>query len=143
MNRIVVLIAIVLIFPIALNAQSKAEVRVGSAVEKLKDALLSGNRDALDDITMEGLSYGHSSGVIENKTKFIDKLATGQSDFVSIDLSQQSITISGKTALVRHRLDARINDNGKAGEVHLLVLLVWQKSGGKWKMLARQAVKAP
>ncbi|MEK7226911.1 MAG: nuclear transport factor 2 family protein, partial [Bacteroidota bacterium] len=33
------------------------------------------------------------------------------------------------------------NDGGKPGEVHLLVMLVWQKQGGKWILLARQAVK--
>jgi ketosteroid isomerase-like protein len=139
-----VLIAIVIFFflPFTICAQDKKVKQVASAVEKLTNALLSGSHAALGDLTMEQLSYGHSSGVIENKTEFIQKLASGQSDFVTIDITQQTISVSGKTALVRHRLDAKINDNGKAGEVHLLVLLVWQKEGGKWKLLARQAVKA-
>ncbi|MEQ1678647.1 MAG: hypothetical protein ABL876_18265 [Chitinophagaceae bacterium] len=43
--------------------------------------------------------------------------------------------------MVRHILNAKTNDGGKPGEVHLRVLLVWQKTGGKWVLLARQAVK--
>ena len=33
------------------------------------------------------------------------------------------------------------NNDNKPGEVHLLILLVWQKQHGQWKLLARQAVK--
>ena len=62
-------------------------------------------------------------------------------DFVTIDLTEQTISISGKTAMVRHTLTAKTNDNNKPGDVQLKVLLVWQKKGGHWKLLARQAVK--
>lgn len=123
------------------NAQSAGEKKVMAAVERLKEAMISGNRTALEEITDDKLSYGHSSGHIDNKTEFIEKLASGKSDFVTIELKDQAISISGKTAIVRHQLNAATNDNGKPGEVHLLVLLVWQKQKGQWKLLARQAVK--
>jgi ketosteroid isomerase-like protein len=71
----------------------------------------------------------------------VEKIVSGKSDFVSIDLAEQTISISGKVALVRHILHAKTNDGGKPGEVHLRILLVWQKKGGQWKLLARQAVK--
>ena len=44
-------------------------------------------------------------------------------------------------AVVRHILKAKTNDGGKPADVHLRVLLIWQKQGGHWKLLARQAVK--
>ena len=96
---------------------------------------------ALDQLATPELSYGHSGGTIENKQEFIAKIVSGKSDFVSMDLSGQTITVSGKTAIVRHKLHAAINDNNKPAEVNLLVLLVWQKQHGDWKLLARQAVK--
>jgi hypothetical protein len=46
-------------------------------------------------------------------------------------------------AIVRHKLNATTNDSGKPGEVHLLVLLIFQKDHKEWKLLARQAVKIP
>ena len=142
MKKIFLSILIFLVGATILIAQEKKVNQVKAAVEKLKTVLISGDRELLAEITMDQLSYGHSSGIIENKSQFIEKLASGQSDFVTIQTSDETISISGKVALVRHRLDAQINDNGKAGEVHLLVLLVWQKSGKTWKLLARQAVKA-
>lgn len=123
------------------NGQSKAESKVAAAVENLKQAMLSGNRSALNDIAANDLSYGHSSGKIENKTAFVESIASGKSDFVTLDLNDQTIKVSGKTALVRHKLSAQTNDNGKPGTVNLGVLLVFQKQKGAWKLLGRQAFK--
>jgi ketosteroid isomerase-like protein len=124
-----------------LSVNQNDETAVAAAVEQLRLAMVSGDRAALADIAAEQLSYGHSGGLVENKAEFVEKIASGNSDFVSITLSEQSIAISGKTAIVRQRLDAVTNDGGKPGEAHIKVLLVWQKQGKQWKLLARQAVK--
>ena len=123
------------------NAQSKQETAVANVVEQLRRAMVDADSVMLDKLTSDKLSYGHSGGHIDDKREFIQKIASGKSDFVSINLSEQTISISGKTAIVRHKLNAFTNDNGKPGEVHLLVLLVWQKTGKNWELLARQAVK--
>lgn len=128
------------IFPMVYG-QSKAEKKVATAIEQLRKAMVDGDRAALDAVTHAKLSYGHSGGHVEGKEEFIEKIASGKSDFVTIDLSEQTISITGKTAVVRHKLAAKTNDNGKPGEVHLLILLVFQKDHGSWKLLARQAVK--
>ena len=121
--------------------QTKDEKAVGEAVEKLRAAMVNGDKAVLEKLTDEKLSYGHSSGHIDDKKEFVDKLASGASDFVTIDLTDQTISISEKVAIVRHTLNAKTNDGGKPGEVHLKVLLIWQNGKGGWKLLARQAIK--
>nr|WP_294904582.1 nuclear transport factor 2 family protein [uncultured Lacibacter sp.] len=133
------LLTIVLVFNSI--AQSKQETAVANAVEKLRLAMISGNEAELLAVSSEKLSYGHSGGLVENQQQFVDKLKTGASDFVTIELKNQTISISGKVAIVRHELHGTTNDNNKPGEVHLRILLVWQKDGKAWKLLARQAVK--
>jgi len=130
-------------FTMALKAQTSAESTVLAAVEKLRLAMLSGNRADLESVASKDLSYGHSSGKVEDFATFVETLASGKSDFVSLDFAKQTIKILGKTALVRHELHAKTNDGGKPGEVHLGILLVWQKEGKVWKMLGRQAYKLP
>ena len=132
---------IVLLTVVTVSAQSKQETAVAAAVEKLRKAMIDGNRQDLENIAHDKLSYGHSSGLVESKTEFVEKIASGKSDFVTIDLADQTISVSGNTAIIRHKLNATTNDNGKPGEVHLLVLLIFQKEQKQWKMLARQAVK--
>jgi ketosteroid isomerase-like protein len=122
-------------------AQSKKETQVNAAVEKLKLAMVSGERAALESIAADQLSYGHSGGLVETKAQFVEKIASGSSDFVTIELKNQTITISGNTAIVRHELHATTNDNNKPGEVHLRIMLVFQKQAKEWKLLGRQAVK--
>jgi ketosteroid isomerase-like protein len=123
------------------TAQTKEEVRVIAAVEKLRLAMISGEKEALGDIVSADLSYGHSGGKIEDKTSFVEALSSGSSDFVSINLSKQTVKVTGKVAMVRHQLDAKTNDKGKPGEVKLGILLVWLKEGKQWKLLGRQAFK--
>ena len=123
------------------QAQSTKETAVANAVERLRKAMIDGNKTALENIVSDKLSYGHSGGHIDDKKEFVEKLVSGKSDFVTIDLSEQSVSVSGKTAIVQHKLNATTNDGGKPGEVRLLVMLVWQKQGSKWILLARQAVK--
>lgn len=122
-------------------AQGRDEAVLIQVNEQLRKAMIEGDRTALEDLVMEKLSYGHSGGHIDNKKEFVDKIASGQSDFVSIDLTEQTIVVSKKTAIVRHILKARTNDSGKPGEVYLRIMLVWQKHKGDWKLLGRQAVK--
>ncbi len=122
-------------------AQTKDEKAIATAVESLRKAMVDADKATLESLAAEKLSYGHSSGLVENKTEFVDKIATGKSDFVTIELSEQTISVSGKTAVVRHLFNATTNDGGRPGAVKLKILLVWQKEKGGWKLLARQAVR--
>lgn len=126
---------------IAVLGQHKQETAVASATEQLRKAMVDADKTVLENLTAEKLSYGHSGGHIDDKKEFVEKIVSSKSDFITIDLTEQTISVSGKTAIVRHILTAKTNDGGKPGEVHLRVLLIWQKQGGKWVLLARQAVK--
>jgi ketosteroid isomerase-like protein len=142
MKKILALLAVVFVVNF-LHAQSKQENAVAAAVEGLRKAMVDGDRAGLDKWTAPELSYGHSSGKVENKAEFIENIVSGKSDFVSIDLTDQTVQLAGNAAIVRHTLSAKTNDNGNPGSVKLHILLVWQKQGGQWKLLARQAVRVP
>ena len=139
------LTVILLIFAAGLgaNAQSKDEVSVAEKVGKLRSAMISGNKGDLESVLSADLTYGHSGGKIENKDAFVDAITTKKSDFLSIDITEQTISITGDVAVVRHILTANTNDGGKPGSVHLGIVLVWKKKKGDWKMIARRAFKVP
>jgi ketosteroid isomerase-like protein len=127
----------------SLIAQSADEKAVAGRVEALRKAMVAGDKHALGELTVEELSYGHSTGLVENKTAFIDEFLTGKSVFTSIDLTDQTISISGDVAIVRHHFKAETNHNKVPGKADIYVMMVWQKKAGQWKLLARQAVKVP
>lgn len=122
-------------------AKQADSTAVAKAVQTLTSAMISGDKAALEAIVSDRLTYGHSGGHVEGKTEFVNKLTGGGSDFVTIDLTDQTILMAGKTAIVRHTLTANTNDNNKPAVVHLKIMLVFQKEKGQWKLLGRQAVK--
>jgi ketosteroid isomerase-like protein len=127
---------------LTIHAQTSAEKAVADAVESLRKLMIDPDKAKLEAIAATELSYGHSAGKIENKAEFVEAFVSGKSDFIKIDLTNQTIKVVGKTAIVRHKLDGETNDPGKGpGSVHLSVLTVWVKQKGGWKLLARQAVK--
>lgn len=122
-------------------AQSADEKALAAAVEKLKTGMVNADKNILTNIALPDLSYGHSSGKIEDKAAFVQAIASGESDFVKIDLTDQTIKVVGNTAIVRHILSANTNNSGVPATVKLSVLLVWLKQQGQWKLLARHATK--
>lgn len=115
---------------------------VAEASEKLRLAMISGDKAILESLILPELTYGHSGGHIDDAKEFVEKLVSKKSNFLTIENTNQSIQIVNKTAIVRNHLFAQTHDLGKEqGEVSLEILYVWQKTKSGWKLLARQAVK--
>lgn len=131
----------VIVLSLSLQAQTKSEKDVAATVESFRLALINPDSTTLSKLVTDDLTYGHSSGKIEDKKTFMNTLLTGQSDFVTIDLTNQTIIVHGKTAIVRHILSANTKDNNTPGTVKLAVLTVWVKEHHQWRLLARQAVR--
>jgi sugar phosphate isomerase/epimerase len=114
------------------------------SVEKLHNALLEADSVSLSYLTAEELTYGHSSGLVENKAAFKEALLTKKSDFTRIDFTSSDIHIKEDVAWVRGNMDADLAAaNGGTTNVKLKILYVWvkEKESGYWKLLARQAVR--
>lgn len=117
---------------------------VEEAVEKLRLALLEPSDDALLRLTSPELTYGHSNGLIEDRETCIGSMVSGKYKFLTLTLSEQTVQLSGNTAIVRHRMYADTHDQGKdPGTASLHVMQVWQHTDSGWQLLARQAVKIP
>ena len=142
MKKIFYLLLLLLTMQTA-QAQSKDSVDVANAVNQLAALMVNPIKADLEVLVSDRVSYGHSGGKIEGKSSFIESLMNGSSDFVKINLTDQTIELFGKTAIVRNKLFAITNDAGKPGEVKLALILVWQKQKKEWQLIARQAVKLP
>ncbi|KQS93728.1 nuclear transport factor 2 family protein [Chryseobacterium sp. Leaf394] len=129
---------------ITVFGQKKNDIQsVTNAAEKLRSAMISGEKPALQSLIVPELTYGHSGGHIDDAKEFVEKLVSKKSDFLTIDITNQNIQIVGNTAIVRHHFYATTADLGKEpGDVTLDILLVWTKVKNDWKLLARQAVKS-
>ena len=141
MKKTLLLVAFLLVSIISF-AQSSDEKAVAEAVEKLRVAIIGAKEADLMKLTSPQLTYGHSNGLMEDQKEFIRALTSEESKFTKIDLSEQTITISGDVAMVRHKLIGDTHNKGKdPAPVRLGVLTVWQKVKGQWVLIGRQAFK--
>jgi ketosteroid isomerase-like protein len=122
-------------------AQSNEAEAVGAAVEALRQAMLAADKANLDALTADQLSYGHSGGVIQNKTEFIDVIVGEKTIYKAITLVEPSVAVAGDAAIARHVFTAETEADGKPASSKVGVLQVWQKQNGNWKLLARQAFR--
>lgn len=141
MKKLILISALFLVSFAFTNAQTSDELKVAEAVSMLKQAIIDADKTVLEKIIHEDLSYGHSSGTIETKAMFIESLVSNNSDFKTMDLTEQTVKIAGKNAIVRHKLFAETVNKGVAGTVKLYVLLIFVKVKGNWVLLARQGAK--
>ena len=123
------------------QAAGQEGAAVEEAVDALTKALLAGDGPALQSLTHDGLSYGHSSGLVQDKAAFIEPLAAKRASFPSITLSDRSVSVVGDDAIARHVFTGESVANGKTSPVHIGVMQVWHRDGGRWRLLARQAFK--
>jgi len=141
-KKLIFTISFLMVFAVSAQKMNDNEA-VAATAEKFRLAMISGEKTELESLILPELTYGHSGGHIDDAKEFVEKLVSEKSDFVTIDITNQTVNIVGNTAIVRHHFYATTADFGKApGDVTLDIVLVWVKTGKNWKLLARQAVKS-
>ena len=125
-------------------AQSKEEEKVWARVEALTKAVFeTKDSAALVELVSTKVTYGHSSGTLEDKTTMVQKAIASKTEYKNRNFERVSIEVNDKTAIVRHNFRAVSMENGKESPLDLGILQVWKKENGKWRLWARQAVRIP
>ena len=135
-------LSLALVFsPSVVSAQSADEAAVAQAVEAFRNAVIAKDRGKLEALLADQLHYWHTDGRVETKTEHIADVLSKRALYKSIDLTNQTVKVTGDTAIVRHNLSAESErEGGKMQSTRVGVFMVWQKQGGSWKLLARQAI---
>ena len=141
MKKLILILAVFCLNFTLIQAQTADEMKVSEAIETLRKVMIDPDKAVLEKILHEDLSYGHSSGTIETKAMLIESLVSNNSDFKTMDLTEQTVKVVGKTTIVRHKLFAETANKGVPSTTKLNVLLIFTKVKGEWKLLARQAAK--
>ena len=113
---------------------------LAEAVESLRKAMLDADKSKLEALVSDQLSYGHSSGKLQDKADFIDVIVKKATIYKSISLTDHKNAVAGNNGIARHVWTSESESDGKVSSAHIGVLQVWVKDSG-WKLLARQAFK--
>lgn len=125
----------------ACGQKPNATTAMAKTVDELYAAMVDKDEAVLQKLTSDKLTYGHSSGTLEDKAQFIDAVMNGSFDYLSITPENQEIIISDNVALIRHIFVTDALNDGTPATVRIGNLMTFQKQKGEWKLLARQAYK--
>ena len=116
-------------------------------IERLEDeryaAMVAKDVKALERLLDEQLVYMHSSGVADSKQSYLSGLRDGVWDYQRIVRTEQTVKVSGDTALVFNRLAISIKVRGVQKELDNRALAVWVRRDGAWRLLALQSGAVP
>jgi ketosteroid isomerase-like protein len=127
---------------LAAPAMAAPDKDVLSAMDAWKQAMLKKDKAGLEKVFHPDLTYGHSSGVVENKDQAIEHVVNGGGTYTAINLSDTKVVVKGNTALVTGKAEYHeITKEKKETTANLVVLSAWMKGPKGWQMIARQATK--
>ena len=123
-------------------SQSGKEAKVWARVDALQKAVFeTKDAEAMKDLVSETLTYGHSSGNVEDKATMVRNASTSKTLYQNASVERLGMHIRKNTAYVRYIFRATSVENGTSSPLDIGLLQVWQKEHGKWMLEARQAVK--
>ena len=123
--------------------QSKQEIEILANSRRLHQTVF-GTKDsvALERMFAPTLTYGHSSGKVQNRAEAIDGIIHNKSVYTDTSLKSYNVMIGDDAAIVRYVMrETETNAEGKAVPLRLSIMLVWVRENGKWKLFGRQAVR--
>jgi len=121
--------------------QTAAEVEreVLQADQARVKALIENDLDALEQLLADDLTYVHSNGMLDTKESYIGGLRSGNSRYLSMDMSDVVVRPLGETALINAKFNARVKVGDREINPQPRALIVYARRDGRWQMVAWQS----
>lgn len=104
-------------------------------------AMCAGDVETLEVFMRDGMTYTHSSGIIDTKESYIRGVREKLWDYRQIRPSRQRVTLIGDTALVLARLEIDVVIAGAPKQVDSTALTVLVRENGDWRAAAIHSTK--
>ena len=104
-------------------------------------AVLGGDFSYLERILTNGLIYAHSSGVVDTKSSYLAKLRSGRQKYTAIRHETVAVRLYPDAAVTHSTIRMTgTNPNGPFDD-HLIMLHLWVRQDGLWRLAAHQTTK--
>jgi uncharacterized protein (TIGR02246 family) len=134
-------LCLLLLLAAPLCCAQPAVAEIEALEQSWMQAVMARDYAALGRLYADDLIYAHSSGVVDTKAQYLEKLRSGRQSYKAMEAKKITVRLHG-TSAVSH-LWARFtgtNPNG-AFDDKLMVLHLWVKQGNAWRLAAHQTTK--
>ena len=112
--------------------------------ERRRQALLTADLAALNELLATGLVYVHSTGVADTKASYTAKLAGGGLKYLELSFAGLAVQRLPQAAIVSGRMAAIVSKDGQPKNVASQFMTVWAcDANGHWQLHAHQGTPLP
>lgn len=106
-------------------------------------AVAGGDVVTLEKLFTDKLIYAHSTGIIENKQQYLERLKTGAQKYEHVEHEKTTVASYGDAAVSHSIVRMNGTSNGKPFNDHVMMMHLWVKQGGTWRIAAHQTTRLP
>ena len=106
-------------------------------------AMIEGDVKTLDALLGDGLVYTHSSGLVDSKASYLDKLRSKQVIYRKAERPEETIQAQGDTAVITGEMRLEVLLDGQPKALRNRFMNVWTRCPRGWQMVALQSTPLP
>jgi ketosteroid isomerase-like protein len=125
----------------SISRGAEGDAAILAAEKNWAKAVMALDFKALDEIYSDDLIYAHSTGIVETKKEYLDKLKQGTQKYSLIQHENITVRSLGNAAIAH--ANVRMKGTGAMGpfDSKLMMIHVWVQQDGKWRLAAHQTTK--
>jgi ketosteroid isomerase-like protein len=122
---------------------ASAEDEVRKAETDWAAAVVARDYAALEQILGDQLIYAHSTGVVESKSEYVEKLRSAAQKYDGIEHFSTNVKTYGEAAVAHSKVRMKGQSGSEPFDNQLMMMHLWVKQGGRWRLAAHQTSKLP
>ena len=119
------------------------EQKIRELEDRRYQAMIDGDLVTLEALLGDGLVYTHSSGLVDSKSSYLDKLRSKQVMYRKAERPEETIQVQGDTAVITGELRLEVLLNGTPRAMRNRFMNVWARGPRGWQMIALQSTPLP
>jgi hypothetical protein len=124
----------------ASQQDAKLETAIRAAEQRRCTAMLGNDAAALDTLLDPRLTFSHATGVVDDKTAYLAKMAGRRITYLSITWSgERVITLADNAALMTGCMVSNVTVEGVEKRLDNRVLAIWVRDAADWRLVAFQS----
>lgn len=124
-------------------AMAAADDELQTAEKSWRQALIARDVATLEKLYTPDLIYAHSTGKVESRQEYLDRLAAGKQRYASWTPESLRVVVHAQSAVTHSIARATGTNDSGAFNDHLMVIHYWVKQQGAWRLAAHQTTRIP
>lgn len=141
MHKITLATIVTLLVSYMPAAHAQVDEAIVAAEKSWAKAVVAMDLVALAEIYSDDLIYAHSTGTIETKKEYLEKLKLGTQKYVLVEHQSTTTKTFGNAAIAHSMVRMKGVSPKEPFDSKLMMIHVWVMQGGKWRLVAHQTTK--